>query len=96
MTDTTARTGPGKSTSPPNRGPGTMKQSRFVRLMLAGFLGVLAFGMFNMVRAASETDAQSGSEQQRGYGRCSSCNCRHYEGSGNTCRNCGHNYWRHY
>ena len=89
MTDTTARAGPGKST------PAT-KQSHFVRLMLAGFLGVLAFGMFNMVRAASETDAQSGSEQQRGYGRCSSCNCRHYEGSGNTCRNCGHNYWRHY
>ncbi len=89
MTETTARAGPGKSAP-------VAKQRRFVRLMLAGFLGVLAFGMFSMVRAASETDAQSGSEKHRGYGRCSSCNCRAFEGYGYTCTNCGHNYGRHY
>lgn len=33
-----------------------------------------------------------------GYGACSTsgCNCRGYEGSGNTCENCGHSYEKHW
>ncbi|UXE62542.1 MAG: hypothetical protein KA717_07215 [Woronichinia naegeliana WA131] len=33
-----------------------------------------------------------------GYGACSSsgCNCKSYEGRGDTCENCGHNYDRHW
>ena len=31
-----------------------------------------------------------------GYGRCSSCDCKAFEGSDNYCDNCGHNYSRHY
>lgn len=31
-----------------------------------------------------------------GYGRCSKCECRRFEGSGQCCSNCGHNYRAHY
>jgi hypothetical protein len=33
-----------------------------------------------------------------GYAACSSsgCNCQKYEGSADTCGNCGHNYQRHW
>ncbi|MGJ5633280.1 hypothetical protein [Nostoc sp. CALU 1950] len=33
-----------------------------------------------------------------GYGACSAsgCNCKGYEGSGETCENCGHNYSKHW
>lgn len=31
-----------------------------------------------------------------GYGRCSKCGCRSYEGSGYICENCGHHYDAHY
>ena len=33
-----------------------------------------------------------------GYGRCSKCNCRHFEGNSSTCANsgCGHAYYDHY
>lgn len=46
----------------------------------------------------SEAAHISANDPQSGYGSCSvyGCNCRAYEGSGNTCSNCGHNYYRHY
>ena len=31
-----------------------------------------------------------------GFGRCSKCNCKEFEGRGQTCRNCGHAYKAHY
>ncbi|MEH1969056.1 hypothetical protein [Nostoc sp.] len=33
-----------------------------------------------------------------GYGACSAsdCNCKGYEGSGQTCENCGYNYSKHW
>ena len=34
--------------------------------------------------------------QNRGYGRCSKCECKRYEGNRDCCGNCGHNYSAHY
>lgn len=31
-----------------------------------------------------------------GFGRCSKCHCKEFEGRGQTCRNCGHAYKAHY
>lgn len=31
-----------------------------------------------------------------GYGRCSKCGCRGYEGGGYICENCGHHFDAHY
>ena len=35
---------------------------------------------------------------EQGYGACSAsgCNCQSYEGSANTCSNCGHNFGTHW
>lgn len=42
-----------------------------------------------------ECETHVGSE---GFGRClkSGCNCKAFEGRGETCRNCGHAYNKHY
>lgn len=34
--------------------------------------------------------------ESEGFGRCSKCNCKAFEGRGETCRNCGHAYNKHY
>jgi hypothetical protein len=31
-----------------------------------------------------------------GYGRCSQCACQAYQGTGQICANCGHNYSTHW
>lgn len=39
-----------------------------------------------------------GNADSEGFGRClvSGCYCKEFEGRGQTCRNCGHAYKRHY
>lgn len=39
-----------------------------------------------------------GGSESGGFGRClqSGCYCKEFEGRGQTCRNCGHAYRRHY
>ena len=39
-----------------------------------------------------------GSSESEGFGRCleSGCYCKEFKGRGQTCRNCGHAYRRHY
>lgn len=37
-----------------------------------------------------------GGTASEGFGRCSKCNCKEFEGRGQTCRNCGHSYKAHY
>jgi len=37
-----------------------------------------------------------GGTASEGFGRCSKCNCKEFEGRGQTCRNCGHAYKAHY
>lgn len=39
-----------------------------------------------------------GGSESGGFGRClqSGCYCKAFEGRGQTCRNCGHAYSRHY
>lgn len=37
-----------------------------------------------------------GGTASEGFGRCSKCNCKAFEGRGQTCRNCGHAYKAHY
>lgn len=44
-------------------------------------------------------ESPSGTEvQSEGFGRCleSGCYCKEFKGRGQTCRNCGHAYRRHY
>lgn len=39
-----------------------------------------------------------GGTPSEGFGRClvRGCNCKEFEGRGQTCRNCGHAYKKHY
>lgn len=39
-----------------------------------------------------------GGTESEGFGRCleSGCYCKEFKGRGQTCRNCGHAYKRHY
>lgn len=39
-----------------------------------------------------------GGTESEGFGRCleSGCYCKEFKGRGQTCRNCGHAYRRHY
>lgn len=37
-----------------------------------------------------------GGTTSEGFGRCSKCNCKEFEGRSQTCRNCGHSYKAHY
>lgn len=39
---------------------------------------------------------RSGEAPAEGFGRCSKCNCKKFEGRGQTCGNCGHAYRAHY
>ena len=45
----------------------------------------------------TEVVTRGGSESE-GFGRCSEsgCYCKEFKGRGETCRNCGHAYKRHY
>lgn len=44
------------------------------------------------------TVAVRGGSESEGFGRCleSGCYCKEFKGRGQTCRNCGHAYKRHY
>jgi len=46
---------------------------------------------------ATETRGEADSHKE-GFGRClaSGCYCKAFEGRGQTCRNCGHAYRKHY
>ena len=48
-------------------------------------------------KAATETRGEVDSNKE-GFGRCSAsgCYCKAFEGRGQTCRNCGHAYRKHY
>ncbi len=37
-----------------------------------------------------------GGSSSEGFGRCSKCSCKEFEGRGDVCRNCGHAYKAHY
>lgn len=39
--------------------------------------------------------SRSGSDSE-GFGRCSKCACKKFEGRGDVCKNCGHAYKKHY
>ena len=48
---------------------------------------------------ADTTEAVTrGGTENEGFGRCleSGCYCKEFKGRGQTCRNCGHAYRRHY
>lgn len=51
------------------------------------------------VEEADTTEAVTrGGTESEGFGRCaeSGCYCKEFKGRGQTCRNCGHAYRRHY
>lgn len=37
-----------------------------------------------------------GGTASEGFGRCSKCSCKSFEGRGDVCKNCGHAYKAHY
>lgn len=37
-----------------------------------------------------------GGNASEGFGRCSKCSCKSFEGRGDVCKNCGHAYKAHY
>ena len=50
-------------------------------------------------KASQTTQAVNHEDKaEQGYGACSysGCNCKGYQGSGDTCGNCGHNYATHW
>jgi hypothetical protein len=63
------------------------------RLKLVLTLAVLAIPL-----ATLGVQAVVAAQEVYGYGKCYKCNCRHFEGSSNTCANsgCGHSYYDHY
>ncbi|MBR1474600.1 MAG: hypothetical protein IJ613_03375 [Muribaculaceae bacterium] len=46
----------------------------------------------------STSEAGKAHAHSEGFGRClkSGCYCKAFEGRGQTCRNCGHEYRKHY
>lgn len=51
------------------------------------------------VEPSSNVEAVTrGETSGEGFGRClaSGCHCKSFEGRGQTCRNCGHAYKKHY
>ncbi len=51
-----------------------------------------------VLRDAGHPRGSSFANVRQGYGACSKCNCRGYEGSSSTCANsgCGHSYSDHW
>lgn len=47
-------------------------------------------------QACNDSIVIRGGTASEGFGRCSKCNCKEFEGRGQTCRNCGHAYKAHY
>lgn len=47
-------------------------------------------------RVCNDSIVTRGGTTSEGFGRCSKCNCKEFEGRGQTCRNCGHAYKAHY
>ena len=64
------------------------RKSLFTRRAAAKATFKVVVGTAAAVLAAAKAEA--------GYGRCSKCNCPAYEGNGNICDNCGHNYKAHW
>lgn len=48
------------------------------------------------IQASSDSIVTRGAASVDGFGRCSKCNCKEFEGRAQTCRNCGHAYRAHY
>lgn len=48
------------------------------------------------VEVCNDSIVTRGGTSSEGFGRCSKCNCKEFEGRGQTCRNCGHAYKAHY
>ena len=50
-----------------------------------------------VVESCDTTEAVTrGATASEGFGRCSKCACKKFEGRGDVCKNCGHAYKKHY
>ncbi|MCM1139976.1 MAG: hypothetical protein NC453_15530 [Muribaculum sp.] len=50
-----------------------------------------------VVEPCDTTEAVTrGATASEGFGRCSKCACKKFEGRGDVCKNCGHAYKKHY
>ncbi len=51
----------------------------------------------DVIEPCDTTEAVTrGSASSEGFGRCSKCACKKFEGRGDVCKNCGHAYKKHY
>lgn len=84
-----------------------MKKFMICLFAAAAALGVMATANSSELTVneacAHETCVTAGPEidthvESEGFGRClkSGCHCKEFEGRGETCRNCGHAYNKHY
>lgn len=57
-----------------------------------------ATGEASGVTFSAKEESVKESSDAEGFGRCSvsGCNCKEFEGRGDTCGNCGHAYKKHY
>lgn len=76
----------------------TMKTKTFFAVAAIAFVSVISLCSFTShdcttptISAPCETHVHA-----QGFGRCNKCYCKHFEGRGETCRNCGHAYRVHY
>ena len=69
-----------------------MKRSGIVFLALF----IIALMLTATVTFTSYSRKSQALQKVAGYGSCYNCNCKKFEGSGDLCSNCGHNYSRHW
>ena len=86
-----------------------MKKTILASMLVAFSVGIMAFAGSNRnselkvhtvgheYTLTHDCEAHSHLEND-GFGRClkSGCYCKEFEGRGQTCRNCGHAYSKHY
>ncbi len=47
-------------------------------------------------QVSNDSIVTRGGTTSEGFGRCSKCSCKEFEGRGDVCGNCGHAYKAHY
>lgn len=58
--------------------------------------GLCSFTSQNIPTTNKLSEEVSSHVHAQGFGRCSKCYCKSFEGRAQTCRNCGHAYKAHY
>lgn len=75
-----------------------MKTKTFFAVAAIAVVSVISLCSFTLHDDTTPTPSESCTTHihSQGFGRCSKCYCKSFEGRGDTCRNCGHAYRLHY